>query len=648
MTAIKMFLALEMNHSDNLDGTFTNPLIWSDYPDPDIIRVGKDFYMASSSFTDAPGIPICHSRDLVNWRVIGHVYDRLPDSNPAYSMQEDRVAYRGGSWAPSIRHHRGKFYVCFCTPAEGFFMAVSDRPQGPYELIPFGVELYDPGLFFDDDGRVYVAHGANTILITELTADARAIKAPGRTVCQTAFGTPLEGSHLHKRDGWYYLCCTCRGYNGIEVCFRSRDLFGPYESRVISADDANYEGAGVHQGGFLDLENGESWFFMFQDRDFLGRVPVLYQVHWRDGWPLTGDPENHWRLPVTQPKPSLPPSPACAPETSDDFETPELGLQWHWNHNPDDSRWSLTARPGHLRLVSASAPDLLRARNTLTQKIIGPSSEATALLDWSGLLEGDIAGICIQNIPYAFLGLEIRNGRPLLVADRNGTEDEVIEFPGTESPIQLLVEATASGEALFSWSNDGEKFQQIGNPFVMEFTVKTFLGNKFGLFCFNRNGTGGGHADFDWFRIPAPAPSNHFRADDWIQACRYDLECGVDTHRIEAKRPDQLLIRLSEGDFVRFHHVDVAEGMTCFEAHVRGPGCGGTITLHQGEEEKHIGTLFVPSETSWDAEHLLSCPVSPRSGNHPLTLRFHCAKEGLIRLREFRFTQIVKLSRSAE
>lgn len=643
-----MFLALEMNHSDNLDGTFTNPLIWSDYPDPDIIRVGKDFYMASSSFTDAPGIPICHSRDLVNWRVIGHVYDRLPDSNPAYSMQEDRVAYRGGSWAPSIRHHRGKFYVCFCTPAEGFFMAVSDRPQGPYELIPFGVELYDPGLFFDDDGRVYVAHGANTILITELTADARAIKAPGRTVCQTAFGTPLEGSHLHKRDGWYYLCCTCRGYNGIEVCFRSRDLFGPYESRVISADDANYEGAGVHQGGFLDLENGESWFFMFQDRDFLGRVPVLYQVHWRDGWPLTGDPENHWRLPVTQPKPSLPPSPACAPETSDDFETPELGLQWHWNHNPDDSRWSLTARPGHLRLVSASAPDLLRARNTLTQKIIGPSSEATALLDWSGLLEGDIAGICIQNIPYAFLGLEIRNGRPLLVADRNGTEDEVIEFPGTESPIQLLVEATASGEALFSWSNDGEKFQQIGNPFVMEFTVKTFLGNKFGLFCFNRNGTGGGHADFDWFRIPAPAPSNHFRADDWIQACRYDLECGVDTHRIEAKRPDQLLIRLSEGDFVRFHHVDVAEGMTCFEAHVRGPGCGGTITLHQGEEEKHIGTLFVPSETTWDAEHLLSCPVSPRSGNHPLTLRFHCAKEGLIRLREFRFTQIVKLSRSAE
>ena len=626
-----------MLHSDNLDGTFTNPLIWSDYPDPDIIRVGEDFYMVSSSFTDAPGIPICHSCDLVNWKVIGHVYNRLPDSNPAYSMQEGKVAYRGGSWAPSIRYHKGRFHVCFCTPAEGFFMAIADQPQGPYELIHFGLELYDPGLFFDDDGRVFVAHGANTIQITELTADARAIKVSGRTICQTAFGAPLEGSHLHKRDGWYYLCCTCRGYNGIEVCFRSRDLFGPYESRLISADDANYEGAGIHQGGFLDLENGESWFFMFQDRDFLGRVPVLYQVHWRDGWPLLGDPENHWRLPVTQPKPHLPPWSARVPETSDDFEAPSLGLQWHWNHNPDDSRWSLTSRPGHLRLISAPAQDLLHARNTLTQKIIGPSSQATTLLDWSGLREGDIAGVCIQNIPCAFLGVEIKNGNPCLVMDRNGYECEVHPFESSSSKLQLRVEATASGEALFFWSNDGETFHRIGEPFVMEFTVKTFLGNKFGLFCFNRNRTEGGHADFDWIRIPAATPSNHFHANDWIPVTRYDVERGVDTHRIEAKRPDQLLIRLSEGDFVRFHHVEFPEGLTGIEARVQGPGCGGTITFHQGEEEHPIGTLSAPAEDSFDLEHLLTCHANCGSGTHPLTLRFHCTKDGLIRLKEFRF-----------
>ena len=627
-----------MHHSDNLDGTFSNPLIWSDYPDPDIIRVGEDFYMASSSFTDAPGIPICHSRDLVNWKVIGHVYDRLPESNPAYSMKEGKVAYRGGSWAPSIRHRDGKFYVAFCTPAEGFFMAIADQPQGPYELMPFGIELYDPGLFFDDDGRVFVAHGANTILITELTQDGRAIKVPGRPVYQTAFGTPLEGSHLHKRDGWYYLCCTCRGYNGIEVCLRSRNLYGPYEAKLISADDANYEGAGVHQGGFLKLENGESWFFMFQDRDFLGRVPVLYQVHWRDGWPLIGDPENYWRLPVTQPRPQLPASSARVPDTSDDFEMPSLGLQWHWNHNPDNSRWSLTERPGHLRLVSAPAPDLLHARNTLTQKIIGPSSSATTLLDWSALREGDIAGICIQNIPCAHLGLEIRNGKPCLVMDRNGEECEVQPLDSASPSLQLRVEATASGEALFSWNADGSTFHPIGKPFVMEFTVKTFLGNKFGLFCFNKQGTGGGHADFDWIRIPAATPSNHFHANDWIPACRYDLERGTDTHRIEAKRPGQLLIRISDGDFIRFNHINIAEETTRLEARVHGPGCGGTITIHQREDEHLIGTLEIPSEISWDHELLLTCPATCISGTHPLTLRFHCTKEGLIRLKEFRFS----------
>ena len=628
-----------MVHSDNLDGTFTNPLIWSDYPDPDIIRVGEDFYMVSSSFTDAPGIPICRSRDLVNWEIIGHVYPRLPEGNPAYSMQDGLVAYRGGSWAPSIRHHDGKFYVCFCTPAEGFFMAIAEAPQGPYELIPFGVELYDPGLFFDDDGRVYVAHGANTILITELTEDGRAIKVPGRSVYETAFGTPFEGSHLHKRDSWYYLCNTCRGYNGMEICLRSRNLYGPYEAKVISADDANYEGAGVHQGGFVEMEIGETWFLMFQDRDFLGRVPVLYKVHWQDGWPLIGDPDNHWRLPITQTKPSLPACSARIPNSSDDFDSPTLGFQWHWNHNPDDSRWSLTVRPGHLRLVSAPAQDLLHARNTLTQKIVGPSSEATTLLDWSGMRDGDIAGICIQNIPCAFLGLEIRNGKPCLVADCNGTEDAVLELPSTEPALQLRIEATASGEALFSWSIDGEKFHLIGEPFVMEFTVKTFLGNKFGLFCFNKQGTGGGHANFDWFRIPAPKPSNHFHSRDWIPATRYDAEYGIDTHRIEAKRPDQLLIRLSEGDFVRFNHVHFSQGVSRFEARVLGPGCGGTIAIHQGEEERLIGTLSVPAETSWDAEYLLSCPVITIPGDHAITLRFHWDKEGLIRFREFRFSQ---------
>lgn len=626
-----------MVHSDNLDGTFTNPLIWADYPDPDIIRVGGDFYMASSSFTDAPGIPICHSRDLVNWKIIGHVYDRLPESNPAYSMQDGTVAYRGGSWAPSIRYSGGKFYVAFCTPAEGFFMAVSERPEGPYALTAFGTELYDPGLFFDDDGRVFVAHGANTIRITELTPDALAIKTPGKVIYETAFGTPFEGSHLHKRGGWYYLCCTCRGYNGIEICLRSRQIYGPYEARLLSADDANYDGAGLHQGGFVDLENGESWFFMFQDRDFLGRLPMLYRVHWKDDWPMIGDPENFGRLPVTQKKPELPPSPVAWPDGEDEFDSVKLGLQWQWNHNPDNSRWSLSERPGWLRLQSTPALDLLHARNTLTQKIIGPESHATTLLDFSGMAEGGITGICIQNIPNAFLGVEIRNGQPFLVMDRNGSECSIERLSSVGSTIQLRVTVTTNGEALFSWSFDGETFHFIGEPFVMEFTVKTFLGNKFGLFCFNRSGGGGGYADFDWFRLPEAKPSNLFHSGEWIPACRYDSERGVDTQRIEQKRPRQLLIRISDGDSVRFNQIDFGPGATHFEARVRGPGSGGEIHLHLGDaDQTRIGVLQVPVISAPNEVQTLSCSIIPMTGIHQLESRFFCHSGDLIRLEKFR------------
>ena len=293
-----------MRSSDNRNGTFTNPVIFADYPDPDIIRVGSDFYMASSSFTDAPGVPICHSPDLVNWRVIGHAYDRLPDTNPHYSMADGTVAYRGGSWAPSLRHHRGVFYVCFCTPAEGFFLYSSPTPEGPYGMTWFGGrELYDPGLFFDDDHRAYVIHGANDIYLSELTDDLKGIAGPPRLLYSTCYGNPLEGSHAYKRGGFYYICNTSRAYNGIQIVYRARHLHGPYESRVVCADDLNYSGAGLHQGGFVELADGQTWFFLFQDRDYVGRVPILLPVTWADDWPLIGDPANFWKAPVTCRKP---------------------------------------------------------------------------------------------------------------------------------------------------------------------------------------------------------------------------------------------------------------------------------------------------------------------------------------------------------
>lgn len=268
------------------------------------------------------------------------------------------------------------------------------------------------------------------------------------------------------------------------------------------------------------------------------------------------------------------------PGGGDEFDSVTLGLQWQWNHNPDDSRWSLCDRPGWLRLRSALAPSLTRARNTITQKIVGPGAEATTQIDFSAMTEGGIAGICIQNIPSAFLGVEIRAGEPFLVMDRNGEECAAEKLVNSKSTIQLRVTATENGEAHFFWSIDGIEFHKIGEPFVMEFTVKTFLGNKFGLFCFNRLNLSGGHTDFDWFHLPSAKPSNHFVANEWIPACRYDSERGVDTQRIEAKRPRQALIRLSDDDWIQFNHIDFGVGGTRFEARVRGGGSGGEIHLH--------------------------------------------------------------------
>ncbi len=618
-----------MHHSDNLDGTFTNPLIHADYPDPDIIRVGADFYMVSSSFTTVPGVPVCHSRDLVNWRIIGHAYDRLPATNPAYSMLNGQMAYRGGSWAPSIRFHDGKFYICFCTPAEGTFICISDQPQGPYEMIPLGIELYDPGLFFDEDGRVYVAHGANGISITELARDARSVRSDPVSIYETAFGTPLEGSHLYKRGGFYYLCLTSRGYNGIQVCLRSRHLHGPYEARVICGDDMNYAGAGLHQGGFVELASGETWFFLFQDRDWLGRLPVLQPVTWIDDWPMLGDPDNYGKACVTWRKPNLPATIGpTLPHGSDEFDLPRLNLQWQWNHNPDETRFSLSARPGFLRLISAPASELMRARNTLTQKIVGPESTATATLDMSGMRPGDLGGIAIVGFPYALIGVSNGESDRRIVMINDGKEIAAADLSRNNTTIRLRIHADVDGIAHFSYCLEGGAFLPLGDTLTMQFTVKTFLGNRFGLFCFNQRASGGdGHADFDDFQLDAATPANHFTAFKPIASARYDAEHGVDTQRPAEKLPRQYLHNINDGDWICFNHIDFGDGASVFHARVSPLMQGGTIEIRLDElDGPMIGQCVVRGDgnlNSWNFPfHEVSCPITSTSGVHRLYLRF--------------------------
>jgi xylan 1,4-beta-xylosidase len=636
---------MNMRYSDNGNGTFTNPAIFVDYPDPDIIRVGEDFYMVSSSFTDAPGVPVCHSKDLVNWKVIGHAYDRLPARNPGYSMADGKTIYRGGSWAPSIRHHRGIFYICFNTPAEGFFMCTSPRPEGPYEMTWFGgVELYDPGLFFDEDGRVYVVHGANDIFLTELAADAMSVKSKSIFLYATNYGNPLEGSHVYRRGGYYYICNTCRGYNGIQVVYRSKNLLGPYESRLISADDLNYSGAGLHQGGFIDLANGETWFCLFQDRDYVGRVPVLLPVTWVDGWPMLGDPKNFWRPQVTCPKPVPGTEELSIPEGSDDFDGQAIGHQWHWNHNPDESRWSLADRPGWLRLAAGPATGLMNARNTLTQKIVGHGCTGTVKLDIAALRTGDQAGVCILGFPHAYIAVERLAGGHRLVMVNDAALVAAADIK-LDKIIYLRAQADREGLGKFSYSLDDKEYTPLGNDLVMQFSVKSFLGNKFGIFCFNAiPGSACGHADFDFFRYECQrSHANHYSAFEEIPWANYDAEFGTDTQRKTEKQPHQFLVNIKNDNWVRFDHIDFGPGADTFEVMASPVAQGGKIELRlDSSEGRLIGTCDLPGNgerNQWLCPWLkFGCKITTVRGVQRLCLRFVGGNGYLMRLDWLKFS----------
>lgn len=526
-------------------------------------------------------------------------------------------------------------------------MCIADRPEGPYEMIPFGTELYDPGLFFDDDGRAYVAHGANGLWLTELTADARAIRTPGVFISQSAFGNPLEGSHLYKRGGHYYWCITSRGYNGIQIVMRSRNIRGPYESRVICADDMNYAGAGLHQGGFVETPAGETWFFMFQDRDWIGRAPVLLPVTWTHGWPTLGDAGNFGKVPVTCRKPAgLPASAPAVPEGSDHFDAPHLDLRWQWNHNPDEAKWSLTERPGFLRLHASPASDFWHARNTLSQKMVGPASTATALLDTAGLRDGDIAGLAVLGFPHALIGMAQEAGRRRVVMINDGKE--VADAEISAERVHLRCTANSHGIASFSYSTDGRQFTPIGNELVMQFSVRTFLGNRWSLFSFNRGSTSAtGYADFDSFELNPIRPANDLSALETIPAARYDSEFGTDTQRFAEKSPRQRVVDIDDGDWLCFNHIDFGSGtVKQFTARASAIGAGGSIEIRLESLDGPLAGVCRVNATGVDrwqapfADH--TCPVNCGAGVRKVFLRFVAAvpneRRGLFWLESFSFS----------
>ncbi len=489
-----------------------NPVIFADVPDISVIRVGGDYYMSSTTMHMSPGVPIMKSTDLVNWRLVGYAYDTLDDVDEL-NLAPGKSTYGKGSWASSLRHHRGTYYVSTFSGTTGktYVYSTKDIEKGPWKCVSFKPMLHDQSLFFDDDGRVYMISGAGTLRIAELNDDLGGLKPGGlnEVLIQNAsapsgpnVGLPAEGSQLFKVNGKYYLFNITwpRGSMRTVVIHRADKITGPYEGRVGLQDQ------GVAQGGLIDTPDGKWYAYLFQDCGAVGRVPFLVPVKWEDGWPVIG---VGGKVPATLDLPAgrgLIPGIVAPDEFTRRPGEPALPLVWQWNHNPDNKLWSVARRPGFLRLTTGRADaDILAARNTLTQRTIGPECTGTTALDTSALKDGDCAGLCLLQKKYGWVGVKAEGGkkRVVMVSAESDRPVEIQSVPLDRKGVFLRADCdfrNRADTARFFFSSDGKTWTPIGQPLKMSYTLPHFMGYRYGLFAYATKAPGG-FADFDFFRI---------------------------------------------------------------------------------------------------------------------------------------------------
>lgn len=502
---------------DNGDGTYKNPIIYADYSDPDICMAGDDFYMTSSSFNSVPALPVLHSRDLVNWELINYAVPEFPDS------YYDVPQHGNGVWAPCIRYHEGTFYIFWGDPDRGIYMVKTNDPKGEWSapvLVKKASGNIDSSPLWDDDGRVYLVHAfaysrsgiKSTLQVTELSADASEAIDKGAIVFDGHENHPtLEGPKFYKRNGYYYIFAPAGGVpTGWQLILRSRNIYGPYEEKIV-LDQGNTPVNGPHQGGLVELKNGESWFVHFQDRGAYGRIVHLQPVRWVDDWPVMGnDPDGDGKgEPVlTYKKPVLPKSAAFNPVESDDFNSEKLGLQWQWNASPQRGWYALAA--GKLQMNAQPIPEkslnLWMQPNILLQKFPAEIFKSTVKLDASQLKDREEAGLVIFGLDYATLTVK-KSGDKLNLEQRLGLKAEK-GYPETKSASINLeqsvvwLRASVAKDAIvtFSYSTDGKKFMPLGDAFTAK--EGKWVGAKTGLFCTRTKETGlGGYAIFDDFDV---------------------------------------------------------------------------------------------------------------------------------------------------
>lgn len=486
------------------DGTYRNPILCADYSDPDIVRVGADYWLTASSFNCTPGLPLLHSRDLVNWTLVNHAVKNLP--HPRF----EQVQPGCGVWAPAIRYHAGRFWIFFPMPDEGIYMATASDPAGtwsPPHLVQEGKGLIDPCPLWDDDGCAYLVHAyarsragmADKLHIRPMSPDGRKLTGPGSIIVDDPARHPtIEGPKFLKRNDWYYVLAPAGGVEkGYQVALRSRTLMGPYEDRVV-LESGSTPVNGPHQGVLVDTPAGQWWFVHFQDAGYCGRIVHLQPVSWRDDWPMMGldRDQNGIGEPVLRhPKPDVARQEIAVPQTSDEFDLPTLGLQWQWYANHREDWYSLTQRPGVLRLFAQPLREgLFHQPNLLLQKLPARRFVVHTAVSVEIAREGTQAGLVMMGMEHAAVVIRRSPAGYQLVQIVN--DRDVFAQRLVSSRAVLRMEVSDGGLCTFSYSLNGREFVRLQREFQAQ--KGKWIGAKVGVFC---TGCSGGYADVEILRF---------------------------------------------------------------------------------------------------------------------------------------------------
>lgn len=501
--------------ADKGDGTYRNPILYADYSDPDVVRVGDDFYLVASSFNAAPGLPILHSRDLVNWTIIGHALPRQPPFDVFSKPQ-----HGNGVWAPAIRYHNGAFYIFYGDPDYGIYMVKAKDPSGPWSephLVKAAKGWIDPCPFWDADGKAYLVSAfarsrsgiKSVLIVSRMNEEGTKLLDDGVIVFEGHEQDPtVEGPKLYRRNGNYYIFAPAGGVStGWQLALRSKNIYGPYERRVVLAQGKTSIN-GPHQGAWVETQSGESWFIHFQDKGAYGRVVHLQPMKWVNDWPVMGaDGEPV----LTHRKPNVGKTyPISTPADSDEFNDHRFNLQWQWAANPE-SNWGFPAAAyGFLRLMNVKLPNegknFWDVPNLLLQKFPAPSFTATTKVKFTALNDGERTGLIVMGLDYAYASV-VKKQDGLYVsqtvcqnADQGSAERETAERKLDSDVVWLRVRVTENAVCRFSFSVDGKTYAALGQPFQAR--QGKWIGAKVGIFSIGKGPvTEIGWADYDWFRV---------------------------------------------------------------------------------------------------------------------------------------------------